>query len=116
MEAEASALQSQRALSRDIDQSATRAETAGRSGCHSSKPPSLTACRLPSARRYLYFTSQKSQAIMAQGGGGTPAPFTERPYSKVQLFCSNLPWSVNGKVRASFYYAALPLAPSLLQG
>ena len=36
---------------------------------------------------------------MAQGGGGTPAPLTERPYSKVQLFCSNLPWSVNGKVR-----------------
>ena len=52
---------------------------------------------------------------MAQGGGGTPAPLTERPYSKVQLFCSNLPWSVNGKVRVSFYSAALPLAPSLPQ-
>ena len=23
----------------------------------------------------------------------------DRPFSKTQLFCSNLPWSVNGKVR-----------------
>merc|ERR1719310_2423269 len=26
------------------------------------------------------------------------APLTERPFSKTQLFCSNLPWSVNGKM------------------
>ena len=26
------------------------------------------------------------------------APLAERPFSKTQLFCSNLPWSVNGKV------------------
>ena len=25
---------------------------------------------------------------------------SERPFSKTQLFCSNLPWSVNGKVRS----------------
>jgi hypothetical protein len=35
---------------------------------------------------------------MAEAGGKTPAPLTERPFSKTQLFCSNLPWSVNGKV------------------
>jgi len=26
------------------------------------------------------------------------APLAERPFSKTQLFCSNLPWSVNGKM------------------
>ena len=32
-----------------------------------------------------------------------PAPLTDRPFSKTQLFCSNLPWSVNGQMlRASF--------------
>ena len=28
----------------------------------------------------------------------TPAPLIERPFSKNQLFCSNLPWSVNGQM------------------
>merc|ERR1719498_1009201 len=33
----------------------------------------------------------------------TPAPLQERPFSKTQLFCSNLPWSVNGKMlKAAF--------------
>ena len=29
----------------------------------------------------------------------TAPALTDRPYSKTQLFCSNLPWSVNGKVK-----------------
>ena len=32
------------------------------------------------------------------------APLTERPFSKTQLFCSNLPWSVNGKVCLFFAF------------
>ena len=52
----------------------------------------------------------------AAAGGKPPAPLQERPFSKVQLFCSNLPWSVNGKVRnvhkIHIPNASLPLHPA----
>ena len=42
---------------------------------------------------------------------------TERPFSKTQLFCSNLPWSVNGKMlRSAFEVRLLPLLRPLPRG
>jgi len=34
----------------------------------------------------------------------TPA-LTDRPVSKTQIFCSNLPWSVNGKILRTAFEA-----------